>query len=353
MQQVIVNEKAIRDLLREALGRMDPSQKSTTPAKVSSVVDKSAILTNPGNPNYRPDSYEELQVAFSHLLDDVPQDKIPDTYTRIAGMVQDLKDEKGNKSMKKNNSKVEAIVRAQVRKIIRENRTLLEMLPGEAMRRGGRAAGSSHGEYMTVDDEGMGISDIAKKLGKSVGGVHRDITKGMEKFQKASWLYATSPAEMNEFKLAGREFINRLESEALKLWDADPMKEGGDSFIKPEDAVMLAADPEVIKGIDNFVDYWFPENIADPEDMVSEEELEELRANPEVTVTMPGFFVAFLADYLSDNFEMLDTMRTFVESDEYKKVFNKLEKKYGKSDKESVKKGVKSTLRDLSASRPD
>jgi hypothetical protein len=351
MQQIIVNERAIRELFKEALNGRDPSRTSSAPSKVSDVVDKSAILTNPGNPNYRPDSYEELQVAFGHMLDDVPQDKIPDTYKRIVGMIQDFKGEKGKDSMKKNNTKVEAILRAHVRKIIRENRTLLEALPGDP-RRGGRREGSK-GEYMTVDDEGMGISDIAMKMGKSVGGVHRDITKGMEKYEKASWMYATSPAEMNEFKIAGREFLNKLETKALKMWESDPMDDGGDSFIKSEDAMKLASDPNVVRGIDNYVDYWFPENIADPEDMVSEEELEELRANPEVTVTMPGFFIAFLNDYLSDNFELLDTLRTFIESDEYKKVFNKLEKKYGKSDKESVRKGVKSTLRDLAASRPE
>jgi len=96
-----------------------------------------------------------------------------------------------------------------------------------------------------------------------------------------------------------------------------------------------------------------PDNYDDPEDMVSPEDLDELRSNPASVITLPSFVYVFLADYLRDNFEVLDSMRTFAESPEYQDVFKKLEKKYGKSDRTAVKRGVRDTLASLSASRPD
>lgn len=302
MKKIIVSKKAIREMIRESL---DDTSEPKSPVNV--------------NPEVGPEMN-------------------PDDETGI-----DVKRSKVKENKMNNKNLVEAIVRAKVRKIIRENLSILE------------ARGETPDEYLTVDDDGMKLPAIAKKMGKSVAGVHRDLSKGMEKFEKASWLYAASPAEMAKFELAGKEFINGLEDKALRDWETDPVKDTGETLIKSEDVSMLLGQPEVSSAVDRFVDGWLldPDNYDDPEDMISPEDLDELRSNPASVITLPSFVYVFLADYLRDNFEVLDSMRTFAESPEYQDVFKKLEKKYGKSDRSAVKRGVKDTLASLSASRPD
>jgi hypothetical protein len=300
MQKVIVSKKAIREMIRESL---DMTPESKPPVNV--------------NPEIGPETKPEDENAITAKRTKVKENKM------------------------NNVNLVESIIRQKVRKIIRENRSLLE------------AKRDTPSEYLTVDDDGMKLPDIAKKLKKSVSGVHRDATHGQEKFVKNSWLFATTPADLNLFRVAAKKFLNRLEAKALEEWEKDQTAVTSQALINPEDAMFLIGLDEVLKGIDVFVDYWLPENISNPEDMISEEDLEELRANPAQTVTLPGFYIAFLNEFLDENYEVLDSMRTFSGSQEYQKVFNQLREKYKDLPRGEIMKLVKQVLAQLAKARPD
>ena len=350
MQQVTVTESAIRALIREALSSRSP-ETFKSPVKTSNVVDPSASLTDPGNSDYRPDSFEELKVAFNSLSEDIPQEKIPSVYKKIVSVIQNLDDKKEDKKlMKRKDTKVESFIRSKIRRMILENRNLLEALPG-AQRQGGRrkkVVGDPKKDYLSGDAVEMGLSDIASALGKSIGGVHRDIHTGREKFVSNAWLYSVPPAGMAMFKKSGIEFLNRLEKEALRQWDADPLKDTGETLIKSEDVPLLLSNEQVKDAIDLFLEKWLtdPENFESPDDMLSPEDLMQFRQNPEAVVTLPSFFCTFLLDFLRENYEVLDSLRTFADSKEYKSVLNDLKKKY-KSDASDTRRGIRDVLANI------
>jgi hypothetical protein len=370
MKQAIVKESAIRELFKEMLGGKNPFSDSKLPSKISGVTDPSAILTDPGNPNYRPNSYEELQVSLSHLFDDFPEEKIPDVYTKISRFIQKMnpdnqkqnsnKEKKDSDMKNKNNSVAEALIRAQVRKIISE--TLSEAPTGRPRgrppgsgRSGGRQAGAK-GEYNTVaGGRGAGFEDIASALGVSTGTAHLDLGKGLDKVRSGAWMYATSPAEMGQFKVVGQKFLNKLEDKALKAWEQNPVKDTGTTFFNSEDIRVLSSDQGVANGIQRFCDEWLsdPENYESEDDMVSPEEIEEFRMNPDSVVTLPSFVYVFLVDYLRNNFDLLDRLRTFSESQEYTSLMTQLKNKYKNVDKNQSQQAAKDALRALSAMRPD
>lgn len=149
MQKIVVSEKAIREMIREALS----NNKVDEPVKVSDVVDPSAMLTDPGNEDYRPNNPIEFQVAVKALSDDLPVDKIPDIYEKLVNAANLSKKENEDK-MKKGDTKVESLVRAHVRKMLREN-FVTEATPA--------------GKYSTVSkDDGTVFKKIAKIFDMSV-----------------------------------------------------------------------------------------------------------------------------------------------------------------------------------------
>ncbi len=354
-QNVIVSEGAIRDLIKEVLHSRS-SNSSKEPVKVNNVVDPSAILTNPGNPSYKPDSFEELTIALSSMKDEIPQEKIPDVYQKMMGVIQHLNDKKGDKKMNRKDTKVESLVRSRIRKMIRENRSLFEALPTPARRPGRpkKEDGAEKKEYISAGDESeMALSDIAKALGKSTSGVWRDDREGRKKFSDNLWMYSIPASGMAQFRKAGIEFLNRLEKDALKQWSADPLKDTGESLVNSDDVPKLAADPQVRDAINLFVDRWLtdPENYEDPSDMISEDDVEAFRQHPEAVVTLPSFICVFLLDFLRDNYDMLDSLRTFSDSKEYKKVFSELQKKHKGASGKEVASGLKDVLRKIDNAR--
>ena len=123
MKQVIVTEQVVRQLVREAFDVKSNSHLALAeepPVNVNQVVDPSAAVTDPGNENYRPNTPAEFQIAAKTLVSDLPSDKISDTYEKLVKAVSDSQDEKGKK-MKKKDTKVESVIRAHVRKMIRES----------------------------------------------------------------------------------------------------------------------------------------------------------------------------------------------------------------------------------------
>lgn len=108
----------LRTLVRRLL-----EDKSLGPAmiNVNPVVDPSAAVTDPSNPNFKPSSKTELIVALKSLVDQLPDENIPDIYDSIKGSMvpKEDEDDKGKKQMNRD-TKSEQLVRLAVRKILRE-----------------------------------------------------------------------------------------------------------------------------------------------------------------------------------------------------------------------------------------
>ena len=125
-----IKESTLRNIVKVLL-----EDKNLGPAliNVNPVVDPSAALTDPSNPNYVPDSSIELKVALGTIASEVPQQNIPKVYKTIrqaldAAAEAEKVEEKGNSSMKKDVTSVEETVRNLVKKVLEEN-LVSEALP--------------------------------------------------------------------------------------------------------------------------------------------------------------------------------------------------------------------------------
>ena len=132
MRKVITDEASVRKLIREALfGNFNPPpDESVTAANVSNVIDPSASATDPTNPNFRPQSRQELIIAVNGLLNCVEDDYAGVAYEKVKDALEGEKDimtppdqEHGvinveDENMTKEN--VEETIRLQVRKALRE-----------------------------------------------------------------------------------------------------------------------------------------------------------------------------------------------------------------------------------------
>ena len=94
--------------------------------KVNPVVDPSAAITDPANSDYKPQSRQELQIAFNVLIDDLTDDNIPDIYDSLKDVLSKREDENGKEQMKKSNDKVEETIRLMIRKLLIESNVLLK-----------------------------------------------------------------------------------------------------------------------------------------------------------------------------------------------------------------------------------
>ena len=117
MSNVVISEKAIRELVKEVFNSDWSGSSDEAPVNVSDVVDPSSAITDPGNPNYVPNNKVELQVAIKSLSDDLADDDVPGFYEKFISAIEKDKDDK---DMKKNDIKVENFIRLKVRKMLQE-----------------------------------------------------------------------------------------------------------------------------------------------------------------------------------------------------------------------------------------
>lgn len=122
--KVVVSKAAVRQYIREMLdnqtapmGWQKSNDEAELPTNVSDVVDPSAAVTDPGNPNYEPSNRAELQIALASLVDKVSDDDAAAVYDNIKNIVADTSD-KDMKMM--DTKKVEEVIRKTVRKMINE-----------------------------------------------------------------------------------------------------------------------------------------------------------------------------------------------------------------------------------------
>lgn len=113
----VVKETALRSFVQRLL-----EDKSLGPAmvNVNPVVDQSAALTDPSNPNFKPASRPELKAALSAIVSEIPDDNIPSVYDSIKNAIS-VDDEEKEGDVKMNSKKTEAVIRAAIRNILKEN----------------------------------------------------------------------------------------------------------------------------------------------------------------------------------------------------------------------------------------
>lgn len=211
---ITVSENALRELVREALDgghlgdlTLPEDEQGTGPVNVSSVVDPSAAETDIMDPNYLPQTKQELDVAIKHLVRDMPVDKVPTIYRTVkdvvdAGEQQEDEDEMTKKAEQGGHTdRMKVGVEEAIRKEVR--RMLSEISPSWStdLSHSGTDFGDTHSDedddeeeeqkksrtYKTtaignMDDVGGATFDqIAKDLGFSIAGAKRAVDYALEK----------------------------------------------------------------------------------------------------------------------------------------------------------------------------
>lgn len=249
MHKVVVSEGALRELIREALSNNQAmplshlQQAEDEPVKVNDVVDPSAALSNPGNEDFRPNTPAEFQVAVKSLVDDLPSDEIPDIYEKL---VKALEDEDEGEKMKKD-TKTEAIVRANVRRLVRE-----AISPPVPWRDARHLPGpgtppmpeepKAKRKYTKAGDVGGGnLKKIAMNLGMSTSGAKLAVDKALAKAQWVGSMQFGNPEELEVMVL-------KAVNDYIKL-----LKSSGE--LSPAEVMELNKNPEHVTELDGFREF--------------------------------------------------------------------------------------------------
>lgn len=142
MTRLVVTEKALRELVREAMFNKEFSGWSANeegPASVNSIVDPSAAVTDPVNPNFTPQTKTEFGVAVNQLVKSLPDTQMSNLFKTVKSAIDKEEENKDEENMEKKaaqggTTQVEEAVRKAVRKILMEmnprwSRTLKEAKP--------------------------------------------------------------------------------------------------------------------------------------------------------------------------------------------------------------------------------
>lgn len=126
MTRVVVTEKALREMLRETMWNDELSSWSSNeggPVTVNSNVDPSVAVTDPVNPNFKPQDKTEFGIAIGQLVRNLPDTQMPGLYDTIRMSIEDeaKKEDEAKmktKSMQGGTKQVEEAFRTVVRNII-------------------------------------------------------------------------------------------------------------------------------------------------------------------------------------------------------------------------------------------
>lgn len=144
MTRVVVTERALRELVREAMFNKEFAGWSSNeegPASVNPNVDPSAAVTDPVNPNFTPQNKTEFGVAVNQLVKNLPDTEMPGLFTTVKTVIDQDSDKKDEQDMDKKaaqggTEQVEEAVRKAVRKVLADinprwnaSRTISEAKP--------------------------------------------------------------------------------------------------------------------------------------------------------------------------------------------------------------------------------
>lgn len=126
MTKVVVTEKALREMVREAMWNKEYSGWSSNhegPAAVNSEVDPSAMVTDPVNPNFTPQNKTEFGVAVNQLVKNLPDSDMPELFDTVKMAIDQNEKKEDEEEMTKKaaqggTNQVEEAVRKSIRKIL-------------------------------------------------------------------------------------------------------------------------------------------------------------------------------------------------------------------------------------------
>lgn len=199
-----ITEKVLRELVIEALDdsmagsiyapEKDPNEPAGG-AKVNAVVDPSAMLTDPMNPDHKPQNAVELGVAVKQLTDNMPDEQASRVYDTVKSSLDDQKksdeldaadpdnetkeDEMDNSahgttSGTKSGTTAEARVRMTVRQLLREEWNAEDEPDEDELPKSSE---------VDSDDDERSFDEIAQELGMSVAGAKQFVDKAMARWK--------------------------------------------------------------------------------------------------------------------------------------------------------------------------
>ena len=123
MTKVVVTEKVLRDMVREAMWNKEFSGWSANhdePATVNANVDPSAVVTDPINPNFTPQNKIEFGVAVNQLVKNLPDTQMPELFDTVKTAIDQKEDEEEMKTKASQGemTQVEETVRKSIRRIL-------------------------------------------------------------------------------------------------------------------------------------------------------------------------------------------------------------------------------------------
>ena len=294
-----MNESELRSLVKVLL---EDKTLGHQMVKVNPVVDPSAALTDPTNPDYKPASKQELQVALTAMMNDLPDDNVPSIYDALKHAIQSQEEDKGKDQMAKSNDKIEESIRMMVRQLLEsielpqqiKEYFAIDPATGEKVWKGsgpapklapsasvqkldpsargvavgpespaGKSLKSTFKKMKDSDisfvdtsqpeagrtrrnkmQEGDKLKELAAEMGfKNPNGVLQFINRVLEKMKRRFTNYdAVAIATLEVMK----EYIDELSS---------PYKSGSkmlDPLITPQDAELMRQHPEMISDLDTF-----------------------------------------------------------------------------------------------------
>lgn len=259
MERVTVTERAVRALVREALGGIPLGDDVEDPVEVNDVVDPSAAQTDPTNDKFVPQTRAELEVAVGAVARDLPVDKIPSVYAAVksAAIAKPEEKEGGNvekQEQPKNADNVEEAVRQAVKRVLSEVIPPVAVDPADVdadeeeaeianqnYRRGAykdTALGSMH------DVEGSTFDDIAKEFGFAVSGAKQFVDKTLQKAQWIGAFYKDPERDPDELEIVVLNAMNDY---------IDMLARTGE--LTPADVQLMKDHPDIIRELDGFREY--------------------------------------------------------------------------------------------------
>jgi len=265
MTKVTVSEDALRELVREALDGNEFEPIKFDVVNVNQVVDPSASVTDPLNPDFTPQTKPELDVAMHQLVKDVTIDKVPSTYKAFKAVIDADEEEtmkKDEEEMKKQEDGGQKNVEEAVRKAVRT--MLSEITPRFDTSYSGTEYGSSYDDdddeeekerdekpgrkrkaYKPgalgnmADVDGATFDELAKEMGLSVAGAKRAVDMALE---KARWMATqVDPDELEILILTTmKDYI-------------DLLSKSGE--LSPADVALMKDHPEIVRELDGFREF--------------------------------------------------------------------------------------------------
>lgn len=287
MAEVTVTEQAIREMVKEALdgGHLGNLTMPEDPVNVNPVVDPSAAVTDPINPNFTPQTKPELDVALKQLTKDIPIEKVPGIYKAIHALIdaEEAKTEEGEemtKAAKGGSKQVEEAVRLVIRKMLSEaelppvkkipmgvhgaeymrrmEKTKADLaksfkskttdaeldpadpeigdLPDQGDKRKAYKATAVGG---TGDVGGASFQDIAKELGLSVAGAKRTVDQALA---KAQWM--AQEIDPDDLEI--------LVLQSMKKY-IDMLQKTGE--LSAADVQLMKDHPDIVRELDGFREF--------------------------------------------------------------------------------------------------